>query len=101
LASIHEVALPDTRDYPHSTRYREAIETGYSVIRFLVGGLPPLADEEVQYNKARGGERDEENAQQRDVRPPERLCAQSERREDRCRRDVKLNTVLRRTHESD
>ena len=78
-----------------------AFETGYSVIRFWWVGLPPLADEEMQYNKARGGERDEENAQQRDVRPPERLRAQSERREDRCRRDVELNSELCRTCVSD
>lgn len=63
--------------------------------------LPPFTDEEVQYNKARGRKRDEENAQQRDVRPPEGLRAQPERREDRRRRDVELNTVLCETGVSD
>ena len=63
--------------------------------------LPPFTDEEVQYNKARGRKRDEENAQQRDVRPPEGLRAQPKRRENRRRRDVELNSVLCRSHVSD
>ncbi len=77
------------------------LKLGIAWFDFGKGELPPFADEEVQYNKARGRERNEENAQQRDVWPPERLRTQPERGQDRCRRDVELNSVLRSTRTSD